>query len=72
MPGPGEIAIADLMVGSQDLGDCGPVTPASIRVTVGDGGAITVAPGGFRFCPGQIAGIDQYQLSRGGLLAGRQ
>jgi len=49
-PGPGEIAIADLMVGSQRLGDCRPVIPATIRVNVGDGGAVTIAAGGFRFC----------------------
>jgi hypothetical protein len=62
-PGPGEIVVADLMVGSQDLADCRPVTPAAIRVSIGDGGAITVAPDGFRFCPGEIAGIGQYRLS---------
>jgi hypothetical protein len=28
-PGPGEIAVADLMVSSQDLGGCQPVTPAT-------------------------------------------
>ena len=59
-PAPGEVAIADLMVGSQSLGECRPVTPATIRVRVGDGDAITIAPGRFRFCPGEITGIDQY------------
>jgi hypothetical protein len=59
-PGPGEIATADLMVASQDLGECQPVTPATIRVNVGNGGAITIAAGSFRFCPGENAGINQY------------
>ena len=59
-PAPGEVAVADLMVGSQSLGECRPVNPATIRVSVGDGGAITIAAGTFRFCPGEITGIDQY------------
>ena len=60
-PGPGEVAIADLKVGSQRLADCRPVTPATLRVSVGTGGgAITIAAGGFRFCPGEIVGINQY------------
>jgi hypothetical protein len=59
-PGPGQSAVADLMVGSQSLGDCQPASPATIRVNVGDGGAITIAASGFRFCPVEITGIDQY------------
>jgi hypothetical protein len=65
-PGPGEVAVADLMVGSQDLGDCHPVNPATIRVNVGNGGAIALAAGGFRFCPGETTGIHQYSCPQVG------
>lgn len=60
-PGPGEVAVADLTVVSQDLGECRPVAPARIRVDVRDGDTVMVAPGGFRFCPGENAGIKQYR-----------
>jgi uncharacterized protein DUF4232 len=60
-PGPGEVAIADIGVGSQSLGDCRPVTPATLRVVLPGGGAVSVAAGSFRFCPSQNPGIHEFQ-----------
>jgi hypothetical protein len=60
-PGPGEIAIADIGVGSQSLADCQPVTPATLRIELPGGGVVFIGAGDFRFCPGQNAGIHQYQ-----------
>jgi len=59
--GPGEVAVARIGVGSQSLADCGPVTPAILRVVLPSGGAVSVAAGAFRFCPGQHPGIHQFQ-----------
>jgi uncharacterized protein DUF4232 len=68
---PGEVASATIGVTSQSLADCQPVTPATLRVVLPGGGAVSVAvptkgafePGGadFRFCPGENPSFGPFQ-----------
>ena len=68
---PGQQAGATLGVASISLGECQPVTPATVRVVLPGGGAISVAVpakgayehGGsdFAFCPGGITSVRPFQ-----------
>jgi hypothetical protein len=67
---PGEQAGATLGVGSISLGDCEPVRPATIRVVLPAGGAVSVAVpakgafeplGDFAFCRGGITSVRPFQ-----------
>jgi hypothetical protein len=58
---PGEVASATVGVTSQSLVDCQPVTPATLRVVLPGGGAVSAAAGDFAFCSGENPTIGAFR-----------
>jgi hypothetical protein len=58
---PDEVGSADIGVTSISLGTCRRLTPASVRVVLPEGGAVSVAAGDFAFCPGENPTIGAFR-----------
>ena len=57
---PGQYATTALGVASITLGSCQPITPATLRITLPDGGVLSVPAGDFAFCPDEIASVRHF------------
>jgi hypothetical protein len=57
---PGQYATTALGVASMSLGACQPITPATLRIVLPNGGVVSVAAGDFTFCPGENPSVRHF------------
>lgn len=57
---PGQYATTALGVASTSVGTCQAITPATLRIVLPSGGALSVAAGDFVFCLGQNPGVRHF------------
>jgi hypothetical protein len=57
---PGQYATTALGVASITLGNCQPITPATLRIALPSGGVLSVPAGDFAFCRGRIASVSHF------------